>query len=281
MPLVFDIGLHRGDDTAYLLHRGHRVVAVDADERMVESARQRFAREIEQGRLTLVHAMVGGASGTGTFHLSDETLWSSAHPQVAGRNRLSTRPVTVPAVSLAFLIEQYGCPEYAKIDIEGNDAAALASLEPARARPRFVSVETECLGDAEAASESRALETFDHLVTLGYDRFKLVDQSTLEPLRIGEAFYSRLTRERQGLPRLLRKARTTLFGIYRDLVGRQLGFRFPPGASGPFGDEIPSPWLAPDGARRLLLAARADYMNQPWAKPFGFWCDWHATRSGR
>jgi len=34
--LIYDIGLHDGDDTAYYLHKGYRVIAVDADPTMVE-----------------------------------------------------------------------------------------------------------------------------------------------------------------------------------------------------------------------------------------------------
>jgi len=36
--LVFDIGMHNGDDTAYYLARGYRVVAVEANPSMCATA---------------------------------------------------------------------------------------------------------------------------------------------------------------------------------------------------------------------------------------------------
>ena len=41
--LVFDIGMHNGDDTAYYLSRGYRVLAVEANPSLCASARERFA----------------------------------------------------------------------------------------------------------------------------------------------------------------------------------------------------------------------------------------------
>lgn len=49
--LVFDVGLYNGDDTAYYLYRGFRVVAVEANPYYASRARQRFAPEINAGRL--------------------------------------------------------------------------------------------------------------------------------------------------------------------------------------------------------------------------------------
>ena len=40
--LVFDIGMNNGDDTAYYLHRGFRVVAVEADPILCAAATTRL-----------------------------------------------------------------------------------------------------------------------------------------------------------------------------------------------------------------------------------------------
>ncbi len=46
LDLIYDIGIHNGDDTAYYLSRGYRVVAVDANPLMMDAARQKFAEAV-------------------------------------------------------------------------------------------------------------------------------------------------------------------------------------------------------------------------------------------
>jgi SAM-dependent methyltransferase len=52
--VVYDVGLYNGDDTAYYLFQGYKVVAIDANPLMIEEATSRFAKEIDDGRLTLL-----------------------------------------------------------------------------------------------------------------------------------------------------------------------------------------------------------------------------------
>jgi 16S rRNA A1518/A1519 N6-dimethyltransferase RsmA/KsgA/DIM1 with predicted DNA glycosylase/AP lyase activity len=40
--LIYDVGMNNGDDTAYYLRRGFRVVAIEADTRLVRCAAERF-----------------------------------------------------------------------------------------------------------------------------------------------------------------------------------------------------------------------------------------------
>src|SRR5690348_14148592 len=56
--LVFDVGLHRGQDTAYYLAMGYRVVAFEANPDLVREFRSRFASAIEKGRLTIVEGAI-------------------------------------------------------------------------------------------------------------------------------------------------------------------------------------------------------------------------------
>ncbi|TIL80880.1 MAG: FkbM family methyltransferase, partial [Mesorhizobium sp.] len=45
--LVYDVGMNNGDDTAYYLHRGFRVVAIEADPDLCNGAVSRFGKELE------------------------------------------------------------------------------------------------------------------------------------------------------------------------------------------------------------------------------------------
>jgi FkbM family methyltransferase len=66
--LVFDIGLHNGDDSAYYLHLGYRVVGLEANPLLTAQCTQRFEKEIGQGRMTVVNAGVLKQAGTFTFY---------------------------------------------------------------------------------------------------------------------------------------------------------------------------------------------------------------------
>jgi hypothetical protein len=52
--LVYDVGMNNGDDTAYYLSLGFRVVAIDANPELVEQAKSRFANEIASQRLIIL-----------------------------------------------------------------------------------------------------------------------------------------------------------------------------------------------------------------------------------
>src|SRR5437867_12659470 len=105
--LVFDIGMHIGEDTAYYLARGYRVVAVEANPRLIDDACRRFVEAIEAGRPELVHAGVAErAAGPLTFHLSRRTIWSSLDRTLAEREGLYDDSVEVPSVTLAQLMSE-------------------------------------------------------------------------------------------------------------------------------------------------------------------------------
>jgi FkbM family methyltransferase len=43
--LIYDVGMHNGDDTAYYLRRGFRVIAIEPNPALVATAAERFRRE--------------------------------------------------------------------------------------------------------------------------------------------------------------------------------------------------------------------------------------------
>lgn len=271
--LVFDLGFHRGEDTAYYLHRGCYVVAVEADPKLVEAGRQRFAEAVRNGRLTLLNkAVTRQGGGEVTFYVSPLSIWSSTHRDIAEREAPGTaRVVSVPTVDLTELIDTYGTPVYCKIDIEGNDIEALESLTWTNHRPRYVSVESECLGREEAYG-SQMFDTLDRLHALGYTGFKLVDQRTLTVLDDGLFYGDNYPSHAHYYHNWLYAER--LFG----LRGEHEGFlQFFPDSSGPYGPNLLSRWRTYDEARALLRR----HHDSPFHRRVGrwhFWCDWHARR---
>src|SRR5260370_42593606 len=56
--LIYDVGMHEGEDTDFYLKKGFRVIGFEADPDLIERCRNRFSREIGEGRLTLVEGAI-------------------------------------------------------------------------------------------------------------------------------------------------------------------------------------------------------------------------------
>ena len=182
--LVFDLGFHRGEDSGYYLAMGRQVVAVEANAHLIEAGRQRFAEAVAEGRLTFVHAAIVGSLQRQQqpelrfYPHPQRSEWGSVDLRWVRRNAQTHglphgEPVVVSTISLPELVDQFGCPDYLKIDIEGADAAVLADLTQLDALPTTVSWET--------GKESLRAVWQQHrlLARLGYRRFRAVQQAYL------------------------------------------------------------------------------------------------------
>jgi FkbM family methyltransferase len=275
--LIFDIGMHHGQDTAYYLSLGNRVVAVDADPTLIERAREKFKRQVAAGDLILVHCAIAEQEGqTLDFYLSNMDEWNSLRQEVAERRDAAKEIIKVQGRRLASLVGEYGSPYYCKIDIEGYDEVALTTLQGVQTLPTYISVETECSGD-KGISEAEALQTLETLKSLGYRRFKLVDQATLISLSPDRKFYSLGYLARKAAGKLLKRLSPSAEIGYRKQLQRDLHYQFAETASGPFGEQLRGDWFDYPTSRELLLRQRRDYFKLPTASNYGFWCDWHAT----
>jgi FkbM family methyltransferase len=285
--LVYDIGMHNGDDTAYYLHRGYRVVAVEADASLVEQARRRFVDEIAQGRLTLLNVAIADHEGTARFFVCDDAReWNSLNDSWASRAQ-SARAVEVACTRLAMILREHGVPHYLKIDIEGCENYCLDDLHP-DGLPTFLSVE---LSD---------LQTLIRIYGLGYDGFKCVDQASKRSLPFPPArttLKQTVKRRLANYPRvreLLRRARrasgrasgraraqATAHEVHAPSAPAPPGhgWRFSLHSSGPFGDDIGGPWLDVEQAAAVWASewSRRGYPPPGLARR-DLWIDLHATR---
>jgi FkbM family methyltransferase len=270
--LVFDIGAHKGEDTAYYLSRGFRVLAVDADPQMVEAVKRACPSQLASGRIILLNAAVSDKDhDESDFHLSSNSEWGSLIKAIADRNNTYQQSIKVETRTLPSLVAEYGLPYYCKIDVEGYDFVCLKTLSRLEHLPAFISTETECLAEFENGTEKKSLETLNALRDLGYEKFKLVDQRTLTVLELGIKFYcSNFLEHLTELGMHLKRKRQ------RRLLKRSLGYDFPSGSTGPFGDDLSSQWLPYELARENLLFHREEFFKARWARNYSFWCDWHA-----
>jgi FkbM family methyltransferase len=213
MNLIYDVGAHKGEDTAYYLRKGFRVVAVEADPILAGGLREKFSADIESGQLAVVEAAVAETPGeVEFFHNEQSSVWGTIHREWAERNEQMGAPssrVKVQAVRFEDLLAKYGVPYYLKVDIEGADMLCVSALTSTKDRPKFVSVESS------KVSWAALLREFDVLESLGYKRFQVINQA-----RVGEQTEPSPPKE----------------GVYS---GHKLAF----GSTGLFGNDLPGPWL--------------------------------------
>jgi FkbM family methyltransferase len=268
--LIFDVGLHLGEDTAYYLRKGYRVVAFEANPELVSHCERRFAADIAARRLTIINGAISDTNApTITFYRHPtKSVWGTTDQEWAARN--SPRGVSIaieaPVVNFDEALRTHGIPWYLKIDIEGADRHCLETLARYDDRPAYASIESE------KEDWSALLEEFDLLDQLGFDRFTAVQQ--------------------EGIHRRKPLATTTR-------GGEPLNYRFEEHASGPFGDDLDS-WSSREAtldtyrrvfreyrligdrsplqrttAGRALLKAFARVVG----RPLPGWYDTHAARS--
>lgn len=235
--LVFDIGMHNGDDTAYYLARGYQVVAVEANPSMCTAARKRFAQEISAGQLSVRNIGIAETRGEMNFWVSSETEWSSFHAEEATKGVAQATSIRVETMPFQQLIEEEGTPFCVKIDIEASDSLCLRDLAATASRPAYLSFE----------SSSRADADIKLLKSLGYRSFKCIRQNDHREITPRNVVYQeefrRLRMELEWLPRIgIRRALRQLQYRRRPING----WKFNPGSSGPLGAELPGRWLTSD-----------------------------------
>ncbi len=281
--LIFDIGFHKGEDLQYFLHLGYNVIGMDADPRLVELAKETFASHYKSGQLRVFNYAISGENDvTVEFNVSEWTLWNSLRKEIAGRDNKTMETIAVKTRRLDTLMKEHGVPYYCKIDIEGYDSIAVDTLKESEYRPVFMSVETECIGDSEIIDDAKALETLVSLHNLGYNKFKLVDQKTLEVLSM-EPFYG----VKKTPPPFERSLADKVLGrnkvppriiTYFEQMRTKHNFNFPLSTTGPFGDQLEGNWVDFETGKEMLLFHRKAFFELKGVSNYSFWCDWHATR---
>ena len=200
--LIFDIGMHIGQDTDFYLKKGFKVVAVEANPALAAQNTERFAAAIADGRLAIVDKALGAEAGRTKFYVNNQVSeWSSVN-KTLGQRAAGATEIDIEMTTIGDLFGRYGVPYYMKIDIEGADLLPIKGLRGVPVRPVHVSYEAANIDGAVI------------LANLGYAQFKLVDQRELPVL---------------SLPK------PALEGEYAEHT-------FPLGSSGPFGEETPGPW---------------------------------------
>jgi FkbM family methyltransferase len=279
--LIYDVGLENGDDTAYYLHCGYRVVAIEANLAFVQQASRRFRREIETGRLQIVNVGIFDREGTLPFYISDRNPQWSTFDEATIREKTSDfRTVDVPCRRFRSILERYGVPYYLKLDIEGAEIHCLRELS-AVDPPHLISFEK---------TQRWSRVSLELLNGLGYHGFKLISQQTFLPIQYPAADEQRHIEKWQFLLRsgrlpirIARKALGKQLVAFANPLRRRGGWVFASGSSGPFGHETAGRWQSYDEMLETLDRANCEFQagaeSIHWSRNgFSFWADFHAVR---
>jgi FkbM family methyltransferase len=183
--LVFDIGANTGQDTAALLARGLRVVAVEANPKLCADMRERFAAEIGAGRLVIIDKAISGRKTVTLYvNMGDSGLGATMPDHGARGMALAgdLEEIEVETITVPEIIRAHGMPDYLKVDIAGSDILCLLGLLDADGdsrfilNPRFISIE-------RPSSVRKQRFAFELLRRLGYTRFQIIDQTKVPEQR--------------------------------------------------------------------------------------------------
>lgn len=269
--LVVDVGMHNGDDTAYYLHRGFRVVAIEANPRLVARGALRFADAIRAGRLKILPVGVAATRGEAEFYIASELdVLSSFNLDLVQRADTAIERVRVSCLPIRDVLTEHGVPWYMKVDIEGNDSLCVAGLD-GQHRPAFVSIELDLRhGNAD----------LEALRALGYTGFKCIRQNDLREMTPANLPGQLALRRRAARPGPWGAVNRVLRGLIHRAQPRRLGgWKFPAGSSGAFGADLPGEWLGADQALALWEQLR-DVDQELAAGWRSEWFDLHARLPG-
>lgn len=237
--LIYDIGMHDGADTNFYLNKGFDVVAIDANPAMVARAKERFAREIDEGRLTIYGVALAETDGEIPFLVHTHDDWSRVAGYADYRFGEGTyKQITVPSLRFTGIYERHPDPRYVKLDIEGSELIVLRQMLATGRYPPFLSFEANQELDAILAL----------LLGFGYDRFYLLAQQDKSWIKLPNP-----PKEGKFVP-------------------------FDKSVSGPFGLEIPGLYV-PVGELQDQISTWRAKANNGDMFALNEWHDIHACRS--
>lgn len=220
--LIYDVGLHIGQDTAYYLKKGFQVVAFEANPDLIASCNKRFSKEIACGDLIIVEGAIVGKEqlkqGAIEFYQNEDlsVLGTVVQDRSIKYEESGTQSsvIEVQPIDFSECLKKYGIPYYLKIDIEGMDVVCLEALQDFEEKPAYVSME------AEKGNFQKLQKEFELLEKLGYATFQIINQANISSLQ--EPKDSK--------------------------EGRFLDYEFEMGASGLFGSDMNRKWISKEKA---------------------------------
>jgi FkbM family methyltransferase len=237
--LIYDVGMHNGSDTEFYLRKDFNVIAIEANPDYVTRARQRFNGEIAAGRLIIYDVALTDAPGEVAFFVHEHDDWSRTNLAYDDRFAEGTyREIKVHGMRFSEIARAHPQPYYIKLDIEGPERMVIEQMFSIGIFPPFLSFEVNT-------------DTFAILglvLAHGYEDFQLLAQRDKSKLRLPNP----------------------------SLEGRFYEACFDGYMSGPFGLELPGPWVSAAQIRATLEAHNRKIAEGAAEDVYNEWFDVHA-----
>src|SRR5215472_12597773 len=115
--LVIDLGLHKGEDTAFYLAKGFRVVSVEADPDLARECQARFVPELSAQGLRIIEGAIAEGGPKVTFYKDEKSVWGTVNQDWAKRNeKLGShhRLIEVNVLDIGQIFNDFGIPYYTR-----------------------------------------------------------------------------------------------------------------------------------------------------------------------
>jgi FkbM family methyltransferase len=160
--LCFDIGANHGEFTAAFLSLGaRRVIAVEPQPEIARFIAQAFPKELQSGTVIVRAQAVGAENGVAQLFPAQDSGKSMSTlstvfvetTRAGGHKWDEAAAIEVTVVTLDSLIEEFGVPDYVKIDVEGFEIEVLRGLSRPIAllsfefnsQPRLIDLAEQCI----------------------------------------------------------------------------------------------------------------------------------------
>jgi FkbM family methyltransferase len=165
MNLIFDIGANGGKTVSEFILVADKVVCFEPNPTLANSLRSRFVNN----SVIVDERGVSNKNGTQTFKISNADTISTLSDDWINNSRFTggynwDNHIQIETTTLNSIIDEYGIPDYIKIDVEGHEYEVLTS---------FNKILPNTLFSFEWAEEQKSKIdlTIQHLNKIGYNFF--------------------------------------------------------------------------------------------------------------
>lgn len=169
MNLVFDIGSNVGTTVEFFSQKANKVIGFEPNPRLVEILREKF-----NNRNVIIDSRgLSNEIGEKKFRIANADTISTFSEDWVNNSRFTggyswNEGIIVDTTTLDSVIEQYGTPDYIKIDVEGYEFEVLTSLTKV--------LENTIISFEWAEEQKNKIEqTIKYLFNLGYKKFSYTE----------------------------------------------------------------------------------------------------------
>lgn len=169
MNLVFDIGSNVGTTVEFFSQKADKVIGFEPNPRLVEILREKF-----NNRNVIIDSRgLSNEIGEKKFRIANADTISTFSEDWVNNSRFTggyswNEGIIVETTTLDSVIEQYGFPDYIKIDVEGYELEVLTSLTKL--------LENTIISFEWAEEQKNKIEkTIKYLFNLGYKKFSYTE----------------------------------------------------------------------------------------------------------